>query len=158
MGPMMPTICASVLVAIMLTVPAAPAGAQGQPPGPAKVAAVKSSEITHAIEERFRQLDPRADIKLISASVKPGRAGQSVLEVTATPPASQALEAHAQTIYSLVFDSVAQVPGAFAGLTRIRLSLVRQPKGLTTDCPVKVVQDSLGYMSLEALRSKCVVR
>jgi len=158
MGSMMSATGTSFLFAMILAMPAARAGAQGQPPGPAKAAPVKSSEITHAIEERFRQLDPRADMKLISASVKAGRSGQSVLEVTAMPPASQTLEAHAQTIYSLVFDSVAQVPGAFAGLTRIRLSLIRQPKGLTTDCPVKVVQDSLGYMSLDALRSKCVVR
>jgi galactitol-specific phosphotransferase system IIB component len=150
-------VSASLILAAMLTMLVGVAG-QGHSSPPAKAAPASSSAITHAIEERFRQLDAKADMKLVSVAVTAGRQGQSMLAVTATPPAGRTLDVHAQTIYALVFESLAQVPGGFASVSRIKLSLVRAPKGLTADCPMKVVQDSLGYMTLETLRGKCIVR
>jgi hypothetical protein len=146
------------LATLVLALPPSLSFGQARSSAVPSVPPAQSAAIRQAIEARFRQLDASAGMTLGSVATTAGRKGEAVLEVTVTPPPSQALETHAQTVYALVFETLAQLPGRFAGLSRIRLTLRRSPHGMTTDCPVKIVEDSLGYMTLATLRGRCVVR
>jgi hypothetical protein len=117
-----------------------------------------TAAIKSAVEARFQQLAKTSTVKVTSVAVPNRPKVGNVLEIALQPPTTEKFEFHAETAFALIWQALTKAQGSFKQLARVQLTLTHAPRTLVIDCPVKMVEDSYGYVDFGTLKRQCQMK